>query len=922
MANGMFRTGGDNTSTTGGVTVTVEPGVGLPGDVDYGTIPSDLIRDEIAETQLFRDFISKFGDKLEGKGQAAADWLEALVKYGSGDATLKDMQEVDVSGLMDVEGFEDYYNDIVIVQAPTDNASIYKILKGAGYSDEAINEIARATVDNENFKGNNVLATILRDIGYDADNWEVSPVGNSGLKEGDKCATVTNGPLDGTIQGGECVSTTPAGPDCKVITQENADECGYEISSDGQLVPKDLSKDPESYPTYVSCGGGIFAETINDCPDMEGTGSQIPEDQTKTAQAIKDWIEGQIGKVKDMTVDDVLEAVFGSGGYTCELTGEGEEPWDCAGTDGTEGNQCWKDCVSASVLGGIPGLPMPPGNIDVGTVRDLENKVEEIGGTISDIFSAPQGDEDDEGFIQRAKDWVLGKIDDIFGGIDDVTPGQITDWITGVLGTTISGIILQEIEGKKNDVIDKINEITGLPLDTPTNLINCSDYGREGGEVKSIEECGGCLNKTQEIGTDDRCRDKAVVDDFTVDCASEGRQGDRGTKQGDKVTGCGPCLSTHQEIDGQCVEWKDTGDTEDDCIALNREYIPSTAAGTKSSCGQCEEGFDPDANNPTGPCIPSLDNCQSRGLVKDDITGECVEPLDCTPNTPCTTKDGAPGKYADNCDCVADFVNPGPTPEECKALGRYHVVAVPEQNKPSECGDCINGSTNEDCSIDDNCETIDATNADECGYQECNGFYIPKEQECPTTVDPCSTIDATNADECGYKECNGSYIPKDQQCPTTVDPCLDSAYAEANPTICGTDPECNDCTCAEYAEANPTICGMDPECNDCTCAEYAKANPTICGTDPECNDCTCAEYAAANPEECGTAPPPEPPSGGSGGTGGAGGGMFSVDAGFELQGDPQLLTKMQFPIQNFLQQYVEGIDNQNTSITSLFEGLV
>jgi hypothetical protein len=50
--------------------------------------------------------------------------------------------------------------------------------------------------------------------------------------------------------------------------------------------------------------------------------------------------------------------------------------------------------------------------------------------------------------------------------------------------------------------------------------------------------------------------------------------------------------------------------------------------------------------------------------------------------------------------------------------------------------------------------------------------------------------------------------------------------------------------------------------------------------------------------------------------------MFSVDAGFELQGDPQLLTKMQFPIENFLQQYVEGMGDQNTSITSLFEGLV
>jgi hypothetical protein len=879
MARGMFRTGGDNTSTTGGVTVTVEPGVGLPGDVDYGTIPSDLIRDEIAETQLFRDFISKFGDKLEGKGQAAADWLEALVKYGSGDATLKDMQEVDVSGLMDVEGFEDYYNDIVIVQAPTDNASIYKILKGAGYSDEAINEIARATVDNENFKGNNVLATILRDIGYDADNWEVSPVGDSGLKEGDKCATVTNGPLDGTIQGGECVSTTPAGPDCKVITQENADECGYEISSDGQLVPKDLSKDPESYPTYVSCGGGIFAETINDCPDMEGTGSQIPEDQTKTAQAIKDWIEGQIGKVKDMTVDDVLEAVFGSGGYTCELTGEGEEPWDCAGTDGTEENQCWKDCVSASVLGGIPGLPMPPGNIDVGTVRDLENKVEEIGGTISDIFSAPQGDEDDEGFIQRAKDWVLGKIEDIFGGIDDVTPGQITDWITGVLGTTISGIILKEIEGKKNDVIDKINEITGLPLDTPTNLINCSDYGREGGEVKSIEECGGCLNKSQEIGTDDRCRDKAVVDDFTVDCASEGRQGDRGTKQGDKVTGCGPCLSTHQEIDGQCVEWKDTGDTEDDCIALNREYIPSTAAGTKSSCGQCEEGFDPDANNPTGPCIPSLDNCQSRGLVKDDITGECVEPLDCTPNTPCTTKDGAPGKYADNCDCVADFVNPGPTPEECKALGRYHVVAVPEQNKPSECGDCINGSTNEDCSIDGTkCSDPNATNYNEEG--ECK--YGP-------IVEKCSDPNATNYNEEG--ECK--YGPIVEKC------------SDPNATNYGEEGECK----------------YGPIVDPCLDSAYAEANPTICGTDPECNDCTCAEYAAANPEECGTG------GGGDGGGGGGGAGGSSFGSGMfemtptDITAAPELLAAAQFPIVDFLSDALPK-DIKNNVMKGLFEGLV
>src|SRR5210317_1847184 len=114
MANGMFRTGGDNTSTTGGVTVTVEPGVGLPGNVDYGTIPSDLIRDEIAETAFIRDFVTKFKDKLEGKDASEySEWIRVLGDYATGNAELSDLEAVDVSGLMDVEGFEDYYYGVV-----------------------------------------------------------------------------------------------------------------------------------------------------------------------------------------------------------------------------------------------------------------------------------------------------------------------------------------------------------------------------------------------------------------------------------------------------------------------------------------------------------------------------------------------------------------------------------------------------------------------------------------------------------------------------------------------------------------------------------------------------------------------------------------------------------------------------------------
>ena len=826
MANGMFRTGGDNTSTTGGVTVTVEPGVGLPGDVDYGTIPSDLIRDEIAETQLFRDFISKFGDKLEGKtrSQAAADWLEALVKYGSGDATLKDMQEVDVSGLMGVEGFEDYYNDIVIVQAPTDYTSIYKILKGAGYSDEAIDEIERASVDNKKFKGNNVLATILRDLGYEADNWEVQPIKNVG----DACQN-DDGP--GTIaNNGQCVTDTSEGTPC--YTGSFPDEKEGRRDANGDCIPLDDG-------TGDGDGG------------TEVTGDYSEEEQNVGKQ-IKDWVEGQIGQVQGMTVEDVLKTVFGGNDWDPLCKDEPGDIWDCNGKDGTEGNKCWKDCVSASVLGGIPGLPMPPGNIDVGTVRDLEDKVKEIGGTIGDIFSAPQGDADDEGFIQRAKDWVLGKIDDIFGGIDDVTPGQITDWITGVLGTTISGIILQEIEGKKNDVIDKINEITGLPLDTATTLINCADYGRAGGEVESVEECDGCLDKTEDIGTDGRCR-KFFKDDFDASevettCKREGKE------YNDLLDECGDCIQDGYVpgADGVCGPIDGDVDTEVDPRCSNSAF----AERNPSLCGG-------QTTYTEGPGFGKT-KCQDRYAENYDQFGECgdciegysrkTEGANCTKDETTGTVDGGGGGETDPCDTITD------------------------------------------------------ANAAKCGKKKCSdGSFVDANADCPGSGGPgCkpkgevleSGCDGTTffirfADgECGeiydsvpgYAGCGGGGYECD----------------DPNATV-REDGSCGPCKAGYVYDGTVEKCVQESVTNPCDDPAYAAANQDTCGGTTDCNDCTCAEYAAANPDECGTAPPPEPPSGGGGGGGGAAGGsgMFDLES-FEITGDPQLLAKMEFPITDFL----------------------
>ena len=849
-------------------------------------------------------------DRILRQGQVQK-FIEVLRRFESGDATLKDLQQVDVSDLVEIEEFEDYYNDIVIVQAPTDYESIYKILKGAGYSDEAIDEIEKASVDNGKFKGNNVLATILRDLGYEADNWEVQPIKNVG----DACRNA-DGP--GTIaNNGECVTDTSEGtpcyigsgtidqkegkrdangdciisdgPDCKVITQENADECGYEITSDGQLVPKDLSGDPDSYinPTYVNCGGGIFAETINDCPDMEGTGSQIPEDQTKTSQAIKDWIEGQIGKVKDLTVDDVLETVFGGNDWDPLCKDEPGDIWDCNGKDGTTGKKCWKDCVSASVLGGIPGLPMPPGNIDIGTVRDLENKVEEIGGTISDIFSAPQGDADDEGFIQRAKDWVLGKIDDIFGNIDDVTPGQITDWITGVLGTTIAGVILKEIEGKKNSVIDKINQITGLPI-APTDDENCK-------EIEYFE-----ANK-------EKCTALGYVDCDTL-TEEDGTELTGGIQKGQQ--NCSEVVDPNVDENG-CTDgtWNEN----------MQQCMCPDGVTPEDVDGKCaDDVVDPEVDpNGSGPDAEEI--CKQKGLVFE-------------PNTQ------APGRDEDGC---VSTVIADPTCDDPNAQGYGEIGECGECNenfkKDPNTGKCIpDDTTGTDCS------TITSENADKCGKTDCGGgVFVDKGKQCPggtgcpkgqkkfdgeNCEDVCPDDPSIPASNSACQSTTGCK-PKGEVLESGCDgstffirfadgECGEIYDSVPNYAGCGGGYKCNDPKATNYGEEGE--CKYGPVVDPCLDSAYAEANPTICGTDPECNDCTCAEYAAANPEECGT-------GGGGGGGGGAGGssfgsGMFEMTP-TDITAAPELLAAAQFPIVDCLSDALPKNVKSNV-MKGLFEGLV
>ena len=127
MAIGMFNV---NDPDVGPVKVTIGQ-TSLPGDVDYGQIPTDLLLDTEKQREFFQDFYGQFGDKLGGKGEAVGEWLNVLGRYAVGDAELSELEAVDVSDLMDIEGFEDYYYDIVprpetedtTTETPTDTTS-------------------------------------------------------------------------------------------------------------------------------------------------------------------------------------------------------------------------------------------------------------------------------------------------------------------------------------------------------------------------------------------------------------------------------------------------------------------------------------------------------------------------------------------------------------------------------------------------------------------------------------------------------------------------------------------------------------------------------------------------------------------------------------------------------------------------------
>jgi len=293
MAVGMFRTGGDNTSTTGGVTVTVAPGVGLPGKVDYGQIPSDLLINTDIQREFFLDFMEIFREsqaeddgRLERQTQAA-EWLRVLGEYAVGNATEEDLKAVDVSDLAEMPGWSEYYSGVVGEEVDTSKdasaisdedaistvmAKVPDQLKGLITEDNIIKVLEEVA------KINDPMAQIKRDMGAGVEieifkdwrTWKVfGPLAIPGVPLPPGIIDVTLGDIEKAVQNaGEAV--------------EGA------ISSVGDFVNKVLT-DPTG--TLKDIGTTIMG-TVKGVVD--GT---IDDPWGGTMGGFEGWVKGILGNV-------------------------------------------------------------------------------------------------------------------------------------------------------------------------------------------------------------------------------------------------------------------------------------------------------------------------------------------------------------------------------------------------------------------------------------------------------------------------------------------------------------------------------------------------------------------------------------------------------------------------------------------------
>ena len=697
----------------------------------------------------------------------------------------------------------------------------------------------------------------------------------------------------------------------------------------GVVGDGDLSTISSNYPLLedLSGWGSYYSSTTGnefsgDTEDTEEQDPNLKELIEKYGEDVVGELQNKYEELKDF-VGTIPEDPVGAIKKMADIFIEGAAgiPPDCVNVPGGPTTGPWlRDCVTVGVLIdiGFPGLPSGMGGIFKGaTIGEIQDGLAKIGRKFEDILDGnptcgKDGDQEctPEQILKDLGDWVVGSVGDIFKDDETghVTVGSVLGTLGGVFGSVLGGVIYGQFKDKINN---EIENVIGVPVIPFAPLDECEKNGQTTVETSAGSgqfECGPC-----------------------------------------KQEGFTPTGPNGECVDPNIVDTPTEGQSEEECNQLGRTHVPDASNETKGSCGGCKDDINTipdDPDNPDYSCVPfddpnpqEGDPCNTGAPLNAEGTIGPAPDFDCVPNEGASCNDPNTGASGAIKDGLCDSTTTG-TKCEDEFSTNY--------GQDGDCGpDCVSGYSIKEgdtvCSSDGttgtNCDPITSDNADECGKTDCgDGVFVDKGKQCPG---------GTGCPE-GQKKFDGEncedVCPYDPSIPASASACQSTGGCPAKGTVI--ESGCDGTTffmrfadgeCGEIYDSVPGYSGCggggytcdDPNATvreDGSCGP-CKAGYVFDGSVERCvqestNPCSDPAYAAANPDECGTTPPPpETPSGG-GNRGGSAGGMFSVDADFQLTGDPQLLAKMQFPIENFLQQYVAGMDNQNTSITSLFEDLV
>ncbi len=700
--------------------------------------------------------------------------------------------------------------------------------------------------------------------------------------------------------------------------------------------------------------GNVTTTSYSDwsAPDLSELIEKYGED------AVND-LKGKYDELVDF-IGNIPEDPLGSIKKMAEVFIEGATGIDpaCSGAAGpgteTELETWILDCVNMGILVdiGIPSLPGLGGIFKSTTLRDIKAAAEKVGSTLEDFINGNPtcGENNDqectpEQILEDLGDWVVNGVKDIFGDAEgEIDIESILGKLGGIFGPVLSGIIYDQFKDLINGEIEDVIGVPVIPISqgctgTQEGLV---DYNDGKGCVEPCPSDPRFSKDSSYCVEDPFDETKCVEEDYFNEnqdaCVTAGYVNCTGgeNSSGQETTG-GIIKGSINDCDViQDPQCSDVGTYNPDSGECDCPEGYEYAVETGGTCGEKsgDGTYDPVCTEPrpSGPLTFELQS-QQRAWNEKCLETHCTDGTK-IPESGVCEGEGGNGTDGGNGDDLCDdgsepfyinfdddkdgaFTDPRDgksyTYDPCDQT-QPPVEVDPEDNDTDngngfvvKCEEPKLGFTPSfDLELNAAYAAYSAKYDDECGTGEppvgptepCpnfNGVEGPRDAEgnCYDCTDPA------NALVCGWVECDdGTMAPTLEDCGTGTTPC------DQQDRVTNEDGSCGECKPGfiEDPEGFDQCIQAPPECNDCTCAEYAADNPKECTTCPEGQSYCDSTGPCETAENCPDGPEPPvtpPPETGGGGGGGGGGGMFQPYT-FAIAADPQLQTRQEFPITDFL----------------------